>query len=366
MGKWTTAHGGWSGRPKPRHAAGRWAPTRLSISNHEGKAIPPTALCRVRAGALDHGLGPAWGLPCRVKGRLQGFPALPDLRTGLERTLLVGVLVAVVGILLAACGGVPVHDSDRAVLVALFNATDGRNWTNNSNWLSDRPPDKWHGVTIDHGGRVTHLRLPRNGLAGRIPPELGSLQKLQILDFQANQLGGPIPPELGDLDNLTGLYLAGNRLTGQVPRELGNLRELTSLSLYGNQLSGDVPPEALDNLANLTWLALDENDLRGCVPNALRDQLSEGSTMVRGLPFCDEVPAPRPCKPGMTLWPGDYCTIDAPPPPESSLHPAWPYQMRVEGEVACFGGTCSVERVKKYGFHARKHPDKSWTVIQVP
>lgn len=279
--------------------------------------------------------------------------------------MLLGVLVAILGTLLAACGDVPVHESDRAALVALFNATDGRNWTNNSNWLSDKPPGRWHGVTTDSGGRVTHIRLPRNGLAGRVPPELGSLQKLQILDFQANQLSGLIPPELGDLDNLTGLYLAGNRLTGQVPRDLGNLHKLTTLSVHGNQLSGRVPPEALESLANLTWLALGENDLRGCVPSALRDQLAHIISTIRGLPYCDEVPPPRPCKAGMTLKPGEYCTIDTLPP--DALWPAaWPHQLEVEGEIACLGGTCSVDRVDKPGFRARKNPDKSWTIYEVP
>ena len=44
-------------------------------------------------------------------------------------------------------------EEDRAVLVELHNATDGANWTDNTNWLSDEPMRTWHGVTTDDDGR---------------------------------------------------------------------------------------------------------------------------------------------------------------------------------------------------------------------
>ena len=44
-----------------------------------------------------------------------------------------------------AAPGTP--ESDRAALVALYEATDGENWTNNTNWLSDRPIGEWYGVS---------------------------------------------------------------------------------------------------------------------------------------------------------------------------------------------------------------------------
>ena len=49
--------------------------------------------------------------------------------------------------------------SDRAALVALYNATGGANWGNNGKWLSNAPMGEWHGVTTDSDGRVTHLDL---------------------------------------------------------------------------------------------------------------------------------------------------------------------------------------------------------------
>ncbi|MCY3658771.1 MAG: Ig domain-containing protein [Caldilineaceae bacterium] len=39
--------------------------------------------------------------------------------------------------------------SDRAVLVALYDATDGGNWTDNTNWSSNEPIGTWHDVKTD-------------------------------------------------------------------------------------------------------------------------------------------------------------------------------------------------------------------------
>ena len=67
-------------------------------------------------------------------------------------------------------------ETDRDALVALFNATNGPNWTNNDNWLSDQPLGQWHGVRVDEDGRVVSLSLAENQLRGEIPPILDSLE----------------------------------------------------------------------------------------------------------------------------------------------------------------------------------------------
>ena len=56
--------------------------------------------------------------------------------------------------------------TDRAALVALYNATGGANWGNNRKWLSNAPMGEWHGVTTVSDGRVTHLNLDSNHLTG--------------------------------------------------------------------------------------------------------------------------------------------------------------------------------------------------------
>ena len=76
--------------------------------------------------------------------------------------------------------------SDHAVLVVLYHATDGPNWNTNENWLTDKPISQWYGVSTDAGGRVTVLNLSENRLNGKIPPELGSLANLTVLDLGSN------------------------------------------------------------------------------------------------------------------------------------------------------------------------------------
>ena len=159
-------------------------------------------------------------------------------------------------------------ETDRAALVALYNATGGANWRYNTNWLGSVPVGKWHGVTTDDDGRVTRLSLPINNLTGPIPPELGALTNLTALNLAINNLTGPIPPELGALTNLTALSLYVNNLTGSIPPELGALTNLTALSLYVNNLTGSIPPE-LGALTNLTALSLDNNNLTGPIPPEL-------------------------------------------------------------------------------------------------
>ena len=154
---------------------------------------------------------------------------------------------------------------DVAVLVALYHATDGANWTNNRNWLSEAPLDAWHGVTTDAEGRVTALQLENNQLRGSIPPALRSLASLQMLWLGYNQLSGELPPELGHLVNLTALQLHGNELRGAIPRELSRLAKLTRLWLFGNQFGGAIPPE-LSQLSSLEDLHLGENQLQGTIP----------------------------------------------------------------------------------------------------
>ncbi len=159
---------------------------------------------------------------------------------------------------------------DRAALVALYNATDGPNWVNNDNWLTDAPLGEWFGVETDTSGRVVQLVLAENGVTGVIPPELGQLGKIQVLDLWENSLYGHIPPELGSLGELQSLRLAGNLLAGTIPPTLGELTKLEVLWLRRNLLAGSIPTE-LANLTELTSLRLDQNELEGQIPSQLAD-----------------------------------------------------------------------------------------------
>ena len=97
--------------------------------------------------------------------------------------------------------------ADHEALTALYEATDGANWANSDNWLSDAPLGKWYGVKVDKSGCVTHIELHNNELTGKIPPQLGDLINLQVLNIGNNQLTGDLPTELGNLSNLQELLI---------------------------------------------------------------------------------------------------------------------------------------------------------------
>ncbi len=138
-------------------------------------------------------------------------------------------------------------EDDWRALVALYNATGGTEWDNDTNWSlsSEEVPTpeelhSWHGVSVS-GGRVTSLDLSNNGLEGPIPPALGDLSKLEELDLSGNKLTDSIPSELGGLSELTILILDENQLTDSVPSELGDLSKLKELDLSANQLMRSLP-----------------------------------------------------------------------------------------------------------------------------
>ena len=157
--------------------------------------------------------------------------------------------------------------TDRAVLEAFYDATDGPNWAISTNWKTEAALDDWYGVTA-RNGRVTELDLALVFLLGPIPPELGNLGSLAYLDLSFNLFSGPIPPELGNLGSLAYLDLSFNDFSGSIPGEFGNLGSLADLDLSVNRLSGPIPPE-LGNLTNLTDLWLRENRLSGPIPPEL-------------------------------------------------------------------------------------------------
>lgn len=70
-------------------------------------------------------------------------------------------------------------------LVALYNSTNGAQWTDNTHWLNTNTPCSWYGVYC-LAGSVTQLYLFYNHLSGNIPPELGNLINLQVLALGFN------------------------------------------------------------------------------------------------------------------------------------------------------------------------------------
>ena len=99
---------------------------------------------------------------------------------------------------------ITVVNPDRAALVAFYGATNGPNWLNSDNWLTDAPLGDWFGVETDSSGRVVGLAMTHwddrseqwisNNVSGPIPPELGDLANLEYLEFFANRLTARFRP----------------------------------------------------------------------------------------------------------------------------------------------------------------------------
>ena len=168
----------------------------------------------------------------------------------------------------ATVGGIEVAvrlpGSDRAALAALYHATGGDQWKDNTNWLSDEPLEKWYGIRV-RNGRVDHLGLIGNNLNGRIPAAIGLLESLFILDLGDNAITGPIPPAIGRLRLLRDLSLRDTGVEGPVPPEVGHMTALEYLSLTNTNLSGPLP----ETFSELDLEQFYHSDTGLCVPRSL-------------------------------------------------------------------------------------------------
>ena len=203
---------------------------------------------------------------------------------------------------------------DSLALVALYNSTNGPNWTNNDNWLSG-PLNTWYGIELNDSNRVSVINLTENNLQEVLPEEIGQLSALTELllsnnylveaipqtwepnpnlwtiDLSYNQLGGEIPGNWSAFTGLARLLLNNNQLTdslrswyvnftnlsvlqinnnalfGNIPSNWKNMRSLSSLSLAGNQLSGSLP-DCIGSMYELSFLNLGNNDFSGSIPES--------------------------------------------------------------------------------------------------
>lgn len=126
------------------------------------------------------------------------------LREGLIAFILIAVLVVVSSnkaYSLTYCSNC--READSLALVALYHATDGPHWVNNTNWLvTGQPINTWKGVTASPTGRVLTLDLTGNNLKDTLPAELSNLTGLRYLILTNNNLSGAIPYGLANNTSL--------------------------------------------------------------------------------------------------------------------------------------------------------------------
>src|SRR5690606_36277697 len=106
----------------------------------------------------------------------------------LQRACILGVIVFCLGFATAVNAMVP--KSEKAVLLELYNSTQGQKW--NTAWDIGTPVDTWYGVTVQNG-HVVEINLLRNNLVGSLPKSLGDLKFLVSLNLAFNTISGEIP-----------------------------------------------------------------------------------------------------------------------------------------------------------------------------
>ncbi|MDH3649181.1 MAG: T9SS type A sorting domain-containing protein [Saprospiraceae bacterium] len=186
----------------------------------------------------------------------------------LSRTLVISLALILIALkpILAETNTLDIDTSrtvDSMALVSLYEAADGASWSDP--WDLASSMGTWKGISL-FGDRVTTLILKNVNLSGSIPPELGQMDKLSIIDLRENNLTGPIPAELGNMTSLRSITLFRNNISGAVPESLGQLQELQTLSAFENSLEGPLPA-GLGLASKLEVVDLHDNKITGQVPS---------------------------------------------------------------------------------------------------
>ncbi|KAH9672556.1 putative receptor-like protein kinase [Citrus sinensis] len=135
-----------------------------------------------------------------------------------------------------------------------------------SSWNDSIHFCNWVGVTCSpFNERVTALKLESKQLVGSIPPSVGNLTCLKVINLQENNFHGQIPDEIGRLQQLQDLNLTYNYLSGSIPSNLSHCRELRVFDTSANGLIGQIP-DRLSSLEKLEIIRLGRNNLTGNIP----------------------------------------------------------------------------------------------------
>jgi len=111
-------------------------------------------------------------------------------------------------------------------------------------------------------GSLTELNLGINRLTS-VPPEVGQLHKLRMLDLRNNQLSG-LPAELKSLLFLRELIISCNRFK-EVPAVVHSLSRLEILLACDNQIES-IDAEGFKRMPQLATLDLQNNDIASVPP----------------------------------------------------------------------------------------------------
>lgn len=110
---------------------------------------------------------------------------------------------------------------------------------------------------------LTELVLRNCKIYGQIPPYLGQMKYLKVLDLSFNNLTGQIPENFEGLDELEYLYLTDNTLTGDIPSwMLRNKRSnKVNMDISYNNFTGGTPTDCQQANVNMVATFSSSKDL---------------------------------------------------------------------------------------------------------
>ncbi|KAG5225619.1 receptor protein [Salix suchowensis] len=132
-----------------------------------------------------------------------------------------------------------------------------------------------------------------------------TIQKFSGIDLSCNNFTGEIPPEIGNLSTIKVLNLSHNSLIGPIPPTFSRLEEIESLDLSYNKLEGEIPPQ-LTRLYYLAFFSVAHNNLSGKTPSRIAqfatfdDSSYEDNPFLCGQPLAKDCYADMPSSPTPT------------------------------------------------------------------
>ncbi|GJV15403.1 RNA-directed DNA polymerase, eukaryota [Tanacetum coccineum] len=133
-----------------------------------------------------------------------------------------------------------------------------------------------------------NLKMAQTGLQGSFPRVLLSSSTIWQLDLSSNSLTGDLPPLIGNMTNLILLNLSNNGFSNVIGDEPA-LVSTVSLVLSHNPIGGKIP-KSLSNAAELSRLLISNNNLAGKIPKELLNKKSLKELDVSGNRLTGEIP----------------------------------------------------------------------------
>lgn len=154
----------------------------------------------------------------------------------------------------------------RGVLMDLYNATNGAEWTDGVPWDFTNTVCYWSGVSCTSD--VVELRLLGRNLRGTLPALLSELGNLTNFDLRNNSLSGSIPESYSAWRSMAIFLLGQNTLSGSLPAALSQWgSSLRQFIVFDNNFTGTLPAE-YSNWTNIEWFSVGLNQLSGVLPES--------------------------------------------------------------------------------------------------